>query len=73
MNPDRRREDERLNQLYEDMYIGRDADNPPVTLRLDRLEGWMQRVRENSSRGFWLLVATFLTVLGNLILNYLKH
>lgn len=34
----------KVDKLFTDVYVGKDADNPPLTMRLDRLERTYNRI-----------------------------
>lgn len=46
-----------------DLYKGKDANNPSITLRLDRLEGSMTRMESRDARIVAFLLAILLAVL----------
>lgn len=67
-----------IGDLKCDMYEGKGKNDPPVTTRLDRLETNMQEKQKQEDRthtmmvsAFFLLLATFLTLIGNLIAKHL--
>lgn len=59
---------DKVEKLYEDMYIGKDADNPPVTMRLDRLE----KLASDWKTLKWTLVGAIITMLADIISNHVK-
>jgi hypothetical protein len=40
--------DPRVGKLYCDMYEGDGKDNPPMTVRVDRLEQWYKEARDDA-------------------------
>jgi hypothetical protein len=65
--------DEKIEKLYVDMYVGEGTGNPPVTLRLDRVERAIERFGSNSSKIVWLLFGTLVTVAGDVLLRTLQR
>ena len=59
--------EERVDKLYMDMYIGEGKSNPPMTTRISLLEDQMEKINRNLARITWLLVATLLAAIGDLI------
>jgi phosphatidylglycerophosphatase A len=57
----------KVEKLYEDFYIGQGKDNPSVITRLSILEETVESIGKNLSKIVWLLVAIFLTAVGNLV------
>ena len=69
----------KVDKLHFDTYVG-DAENPSITLRLDRQERKMaerdkkdDRTHDYIMRAFFLLIATFLTMIANVVLTAIKH
>jgi hypothetical protein len=60
---------EKVEKMYVDLYIGDGADNPPVTIRLDRLERWAKDIRAMRA----MMMATMLTVLGAIVVAFVGH
>jgi hypothetical protein len=60
---------ERLLQLYVDFYFGKDQDNPPMTLRMDRVERKTADILSAISQLKWICIATAVTVAGAFIGN----
>lgn len=70
----------KVDKLHRDMYVGEGPDNPSMTMRQDRQERQMAEMQERDKRthgymmtAFFLLLATFLTLIGNIVTNALKH
>ena len=70
----------KVEKLHEDMYVGRGPGNPSMTMRMDRQERLMEERQRKDDRthgymmkGFFLLLATFLTLVGNLLYAVIKH
>lgn len=51
--------------MYEDMYLGRDKENPPITVRLTRLEDFMEKIEKSIARLFWIVVAAVVTFIAD--------
>jgi len=60
--------EDRLDKLEEDMYFGRGKENPPVTVRLDRLEEVMSTLKTVK----WLLVASIISAVFNIASSHFK-
>ena len=60
-------QEERVDKLYMDMYIGEGKSNPPMTTRISLLEDQMDKINRNLACITWLLVATLLAAIGDLI------
>lgn len=67
----------KVDKIHEDVYEGRGSNNPSIIMRLDRQEKRMDERQKKEERthayvmtGFFLLLATFLTLLGNLIFKH---
>ncbi len=61
--------EERIKDLEIDMWIGRDANNPPVVTRLDRLE-ISQRILNKLS---WIIIVGIIAAIGDIINTHLSH
>lgn len=59
--------EDKVEQLFTDMYIGKDKDNPSVTTRLALMEDSVQKMTARDQKFFWLLIATLAGVLANLV------
>lgn len=64
-------QDEKLCKLYEDMYLGRGKNDPPVTLRLDRLENSVAEMIRDAEKIKWILIATIASIIGDIISNHI--
>lgn len=71
--PEQRATDDRLNKLYTDMYYGEGKDNPPMTVRVDRLEKSVEEMVSNSKSTRLMMVGTMLTVVGGIVIAFLTH
>ena len=58
----------RLDALETDMWFGKDADNPSVVTRLDRLEISYKRMDKLS----WLVIAAIAAAVVDIIQTHLK-
>jgi hypothetical protein len=56
-----------VNEMWIDLYKGKDKQNPSVTARLVILEEAVERFAKNSSKLVWIGVA----ILGTLVVNLL--
>lgn len=63
---------EKLEKLHLDMYFGKDKDNPSVTIRLDRLERFLEQISAIVGRLLLGVVGTMLAVAGEIVLRLLK-
>jgi hypothetical protein len=68
----------KVEKIHEDVYVGRGPDDPSIIMRLDRQEKLMEDRQKKDDRthsyvvtGFFLLLATFLTLLGNLVSKHI--
>jgi hypothetical protein len=61
--------EERVDKLYMDMYIGEGKSNPPMTTRLSLLEDQMEKINRNLAKITWLLVATLLSTIVELVMR----
>ena len=59
----------KVQKLYEDMYEGKDKENPPITARLFLLEESVEKINSNLSRMVWLLLSILGAALGNIFLH----
>jgi hypothetical protein len=60
----------KVEKMEIDMYFGRGKEDPPVTLRLDRLETAVEKFVKNTDTLKWLLIAALFTMLGDIISNH---
>lgn len=67
----------KVDKHHKDLYEGGGMDDPSITTRLDRQEKAMEErkqkeatIRAYMMTGFFLVLATFLTLLGNLIMGH---
>jgi len=61
-----------MRQIYVDMYLGRGKENPPVTLRLSRLEDDMADVKERQTtqvRLSWAILIALITTLLSVVFH----
>jgi hypothetical protein len=70
----------KVTKIYEDMYEGDGPEHPSMTMRMDRQERQMEERQKRDDRtygymmaAFLLILATFLTLIGNLVSNAFKH
>lgn len=59
--------EEKVEMMYTDMYVGKGKENPSITTRLAIQEDRLESINKNLSKIIWLLVSTFLLVLGDII------
>lgn len=69
----------RIDKLFEDIYFGRDADNPSLTARTKSLEDWRTRVevadekkKDRLNTKMNILITAALGLLAALIANHFK-
>lgn len=62
---------EKVGKLYTDMYLGDGPQNPPVTTRLALNEKAIEVLTSNLNKGLWLLAASAVAGIGNLIMHAL--
>lgn len=55
-----------LDKLYTDVFVGRDADNPSITMRLDRIERTYNKIMA-------ITTAVLIAVLVQLALKLVPH
>jgi hypothetical protein len=73
LDPERRKPDSRIGKMYVDMYLGRGKNNPPVTLRLSRLEDDVEEVKGRSARQerlAWSILVGLIMVLAAVIFKH---
>lgn len=59
---------EKVEKLYEDVYVGRDKDNPSIVMRLDRIEQILSDLRTWK----WTLIVAIVTMIADIISNHVK-
>lgn len=64
---------EKINQMFTDLYLGRDKDNLSITTRLTLLEKNTERILSNSSKVTWLLLAAVVGMFGELLRDIILH
>ena len=57
-----------VQRIYEDMYLGRGKNDPPVITRLDRIE----QVLDSLKSWKWIMVASTLAMIGDIIAGHIK-
>ena len=62
------RQEEMIERMYEDMYLGRGKADPPVITRLDRIE----QVLESMKTWKWVMIGAILTMIGDIISGHIK-
>lgn len=60
---------ETLEKLEVDMYFGKDKDNPPMTIRMDRVERLIEQIVGIVSRLSWAIVVMLLSVIGDIVVR----
>lgn len=65
-------EKDRVDEMYTDMYKGKDLDNPSVTTRLDRLEISMNQIQSSRNENRVWFMGILATIIATLILMHLK-
>lgn len=58
---------EQHKQMYRDLYLGKDKENPSITTRLYDAEKTLEKMTSRDQRFFWLIVTTLGAVLLNLL------
>lgn len=61
------------DDMYVDLYKGKDQDNPSVTTRLFLLEEFMRNTKLRDQKLFWLGVATLLAIIVDLVKGSIHH
>lgn len=71
--------DARVDQLYVDMYLGKDAQNPSMTSRMKSVEEWRIRVeiaekdkKDRLNTKLNILITAALGLLAAIIANHFK-
>lgn len=59
-------------RLENDMYYGNGKNNPSLTVRMDRLETYFEKISKNMSKIVWLVLAAAITVIVDIIVRA-KH
>jgi protein gp37 len=59
---------ERLTKVEVDVWIGKDAENPAIVMRIDRLEQAAAAVTQLK----WIVTAAILAIVGDIISNHIK-
>lgn len=67
---------DKFERLYEDMYIGRDQDNPPIVTRIAVLEvneeticERLTKIEKQQDKMLWLSITTLIAVLIELLVK----
>lgn len=60
--------EDRVDRVVVDMYYGRDKDNPPVTVRLDRLEQVVTDIKALK----WAVIVAVITMVADIVGTHLK-
>lgn len=63
---------EKVDKLFEDMYFGKDKQNPPVTTRLMLVEENQNRISKNLNKALWLAATTLCGILAEIILQVIR-
>ena len=63
---------DKLAKLWEDMYEGRGKGNPPMTVRVDRLEQCVETILENGKSTRNTVRGGVATIIVGLILAYIS-
>lgn len=54
---------EKINKVYQDLYLGRDTDNLSITTRLTLVEKTTERIVANLNKISWLLLAAVIGII----------
>lgn len=63
----------RVDKLFTDMYLGEGTGDPPMTVRVDRLEQCQEETTKNSRQTKQMMMATMLSVLGSIATAFLMY
>jgi len=63
---------DKLAKLWEDVYEGRGKDNPPMTVRVDRLEQCVESILENGKATRATVWGGVITTIGLLIVAFIS-
>jgi hypothetical protein len=55
--------------LQVDVWIGKDKENPSITMRLDRVENTIAEIKKLK----WYLVGAIFAMIGGIIINFIRH
>lgn len=69
MNPDLSWH-EKVDKIFEDMYLGRGSENPPMTVRIAAVEKSTEQIVNVLSRISWLLIAAVVGLVFNIIRSF---
>ena len=61
------------DEMYVDLYKGKDQENPSVTTRLALLEEYMNNAKKRDARLFWLGFTTLAAVIVDALKSALFH
>jgi hypothetical protein len=62
-------QEERVDKMFTDLYLGDGKDNPSVTTRLTLLEDAMERFSRNSNKLVFIGVTTLVGVAASLVMR----
>ena len=60
---------QKVDKMFTDLYLGRNDDNPPFTVRLALLEHTLGRIDKNLSKLVWLCLGTLTTAITALLIH----
>ncbi len=63
---------ERVEKLYKDVYLGEGKNDPPITLRLDRVETAIESMTKNSDQLRWAIYSAIILMIANIIASHIN-
>lgn len=63
---------ERVEKLYKDVYLGEGKNDPPITLRLDRVETAIESMTKNSDQMRWAIYSAIILMIANIIASHIN-
>jgi hypothetical protein len=63
---------ERVEKLYTDVYLGEGKNDPPITLRLDRVETAIESMTKNSDQLRWAIYSAIILMIANIIASHIN-
>ncbi len=61
--------EEVVDEMYTDLYVGKDKNNPSITTRMALVESLIDKLSKNLNKALYLAVGALITVIGEAILR----